>query len=253
MGDWFTESFGEDYMVVYRHRNRENAEREISSMMKWMNLQSNAAVLDIGCGTGRHAHALKSLGYRVTGLDLSEVLLSEARLSDNEGHLAWVKGDMRKLPFESNTFDATVNLFTSFGYFDDYKDNIRVLDEISRVLKSGGRFLIDFLNPTYLMSNLVPASARVDETTGLNISEKRSIEGDFVVKKIEVLPPADQTDLNCRSRHYEERVRLISLEQFKEMLEQTGLVLDAVYGDYDGGPYVANSSKRLILLGRLPG
>ncbi|WP_373231421.1 class I SAM-dependent methyltransferase [Cohnella sp.] len=253
MGDWFTESFGEDYMVVYRHRNLENAELEIGSMMKWMDLETNAAVLDIGCGTGRHAHALKSLGYRVTGLDLSEVLLSEARQRDDEGHLVWIKGDMRKLPLENDSFDATVNLFTSFGYFDEFKDNIRVLAEIKRVLKPEGRFLIDFLNPTFLKNTLVSASVRVDELTGLHISEKRSIEGEFVVKRIEVKPQADQTGHTGPSRHYEERVRLISLEQFKAMLEQTGLVLDSVYGGYEGSAYTADSSKRLILLGRRPG
>jgi cyclopropane fatty-acyl-phospholipid synthase-like methyltransferase len=55
MGDWFTESFGEDYQIVYRHRNRENAEQEIGAMMEWMDLQPGSAVLDIGCGMGRHA------------------------------------------------------------------------------------------------------------------------------------------------------------------------------------------------------
>jgi cyclopropane fatty-acyl-phospholipid synthase-like methyltransferase len=76
MSDWFTESFGEDYKVVYRHRDREHAVREITAMIDWMNLQPGSTVLDIGCGMGRHAQALKSLGYDVTGLDLSEVLLS---------------------------------------------------------------------------------------------------------------------------------------------------------------------------------
>lgn len=252
MGDWFKDSFGEDYKIVYRHRNRVNAEREICSMMKWMDLKPAAAVLDIGCGTGRHAHALKSLGYRVTGLDLSEVLLSEARLSDDKGQVVWINGDMRELPFEDNTFDATVNLFTSFGYFDDYNDNIKVLKEIRRVLKPEGRFLIDFLNPMDLKCNLVPASDRVDEPSGLHISEKRSIEGDFVVKKIEVKPLAEHTGHIGQIRHYEERVRLINLDQFREMLKQAGLALDTIYGDYEGGPYQADTSKRLILLGRLP-
>lgn len=258
MGEWFTESFGEDYKIVYRHRNRANAEQEIASMMKWMDLRENASVLDVGCGTGRHAQALTSLGYQVTGLDLSEVLLSEARRCDDEDQIVLVQGDMRKLPFGNATFDATVNLFTSFGYFDDFNDNMIVLEELKRVLKPDGRFLIDFLNPTYLISHLVPESTRMDEPTGLLITEKRSIEGDFVVKKIEVKPHDDPTNQAHRadpregSRYYKECVRLISLEQFESMLMKAGLVLDNVYGDYDGSKYESATSERLILLGSQP-
>lgn len=250
MGDWFTESFGEDYKIVYRHRNRENAEREIGAMMEWMNLRQGSTVLDIGCGVGRHAQALKALGYKVTGLDLSEVLLAEARRNDPEGSIEWVKGDMRRLPLESESYEATVNLFTSFGYFDDLQDNTRVLQEIKRVLKPDGRYLIDFLNSAFLKSHLVPVSERVDEPSGLHIIERRSIENDFVVKKIEIKPQADDSGKQGTSRHYKERVRLISLLQFERMLAETGLVLDKVYGDYDGNAYAVDSSERIILLGR---
>jgi ubiquinone/menaquinone biosynthesis C-methylase UbiE len=250
MGDWFTESFGEDYKIVYRHRNREKAVREIGAMMKWMNLRQGSAVLDIGCGVGRHAQALKALGYKVTGMDLSEVLLAEARCNDPEGCIDWVKGDMRRLPFESETYDATVNWFTSFGYFDDLQDNVRVLQEMMRVLRPGGRYLIDFLNPTFLKRHLIPVSERVDKPSGLHITERRSIEDDFVVKKIEVKPQIDDSGNQGASRNYKERVRLIGLLQFEEMLTETGLALDKVYGDYDGNAYAADSSKRLILLGR---
>jgi ubiquinone/menaquinone biosynthesis C-methylase UbiE len=253
MGDWFTESFGEDYKVVYRHRNGENAAREIGAMMNWMNLRQGAAVLDVGCGMGRHALVLRDLGYEVTGLDLSKVLLNEARSAEAEGKISWVNGDMRSLPFEDGSFEAVVNWFTSFGYFADYGDNARVLHEIKRVLIPNGRYLIDFLNPSYLMRHLVPRSERVDEPTGLHILEKRAIEGDFVVKKIEVKPPMDQEGNQGAIRHYEERVRLIGLSQFEEMLEETGLSLESIYGDYDGSPYSAESSKRLILIGRSRG
>ncbi|MCD9022760.1 class I SAM-dependent methyltransferase [Cohnella silvisoli] len=250
MGDWFTTSFGEDYKIVYRHRNRENAEREIGEMMEWMKLRPGCPVLDIGCGTGRHAQALKALGYEVTGLDLSEVLLAEARQNDPDGCIVWVNGDMRQLPFGSESFEATVNFFTSFGYFDDFQDNVRVLQEMKRVLRPNGRYLIDYLNPAYIKRCLVPVSERVDGPTGLRITEKRTIEDDFIVKKIIVTPPADEKGNLGESRRYEERVRLIGFEQFEQMLAETGLVLDRAYGDYDGSAYAANSSKRLILLGR---
>ena len=186
-------------------------------------------------------------------MDLSEVLLTNARSKDCEGNVDWVKGDMRCLPFADGTFEATVNWFTSFGYFDDFEDNLRVLQEMKRVLKPNGRFLIDYLNPTYVVQNLIPESERVDEPTGLRIVEKRTIEKDFVVKRIQVIPPEDLAGIQSESRHYVERVRLIGLEEFEQMLKEAELLLDQVYGGYDGSAYVADHSKRLILLGRTSG
>ncbi|BBI32427.1 class I SAM-dependent methyltransferase [Cohnella abietis] len=250
MGDWFTESFGEDYKVVYRHRNWENAMQEVSAMMGWIGLEQGSSVLDVGCGMGRHALALKGLGYNVTGLDLSKVLLEEARENDPEESIVWVNGDMRCLPFEDQSFEATVNLFTSFGYFKELEDNAQVLGEIERVLKPQGRYLIDFLNPSYLIKHLVPVTERVDEPTGLQIIEKRTIDAEFVVKHIEIKPPLDGVGNQAASRHYVERVRLISLEQFQMMLSDSGLILEKVYGSYDGSTYAEESSERLILTGR---
>jgi hypothetical protein len=121
---------------------------------------------------------------------------------------------------------------------------------MKRVLKSGGHFLIDYLNSTFLVRHMVPLTERLDEPTGLRIIEKRVIDNDFIVKEIEVKPPADKKGAVGASRYYQERVRLIGLAQFMRMLVEAGLVLDNVYGDYDGSPYGADSSKRLILLGR---
>lgn len=244
MGEWYEDSFGEDYIIVYRHRNLANAEREIRSMTGWMSLPEGAGVLDVGCGTGRHAEALRALGYKVTGLDLSPALLNEARKKDTEGLIQWVQGDMRSIPFADGSFEAVVNWFTSFGYFGDDADNDKVLSEMSRVLVPGGKFLIDFLNAAHVQDNLIPHSERLDEATGLRISERRSLEGDFVVKRIEITPVTGEP------RHYEERVRLIGLERFRSMAEQAGLTIEAVRGEYDGESYDERMSARLIMTGR---
>ncbi|MCQ6558534.1 class I SAM-dependent methyltransferase [Paenibacillus mendelii] len=245
MTDWFERSFGSDYMIVYRHRNWEQAACEVQRMAGWLGLPVDAQVLDIGCGMGRHALALAELGFKVTGIDLSEALLHEAREHNREGQIELIQGDMRRLPFGAGRFRATLNLFTSFGYFQDEQDNLAVLKEIRRVLTDDGQYLIDFLNPVYIERHLVPHSKRVDEETGLHIDEFRMIEDGMVIKKIAIgLPGGDK-------RRYEERVRLYSLEWFKRMLKQAGLTLDRVYGDYDGCPYLETESKRMIMIGRL--
>jgi SAM-dependent methyltransferase len=244
--DWYEHSFGEDYLIVYRHRDSAQAQREVEAMMGWMELPPGASVLDVGCGMGRHAMALRDLGYAVTGLDLSEVLLAHARRNDPGRSIRWVRGDMRKLPFEDKSFDAVVNWFTSFGYFFEDEENARVLAEIGRVLAPGGKFLIDFLNAAYVERHLVPLSERTDGPTGLRIREERFIRNGYVVKKIAVSSPDGDV------RNYEERVRLFGLESFRKMAAEAGLVLESVRGGYDGSPYDPDQSPRLIMTGRRP-
>ncbi|AZN40245.1 class I SAM-dependent methyltransferase [Paenibacillus albus] len=248
MSTWFEQSFGSDYMIVYRHRNWEQANREVQRMAAWLELPSGAAILDVGCGMGRHALALAQLGYEVTGMDLSKALLKKAREHNDEGLIKeLIQGDMRELPFADHSFDATVNLFTSFGYFVEEDDNKRVLAEIRRVLKPDGQFLIDFLNAAYVIDHLVPRSERLDEETGLHIEELRSITEDgWVVKQIAIRAAGDEASIRC----YEERVRLFSLTWFEQALSEAGLLLTHVYGDYEGHAYDEQRSPRLILKGR---
>ncbi|QYR24253.1 class I SAM-dependent methyltransferase [Paenibacillus sp. sptzw28] len=235
-------------MIVYRHRDWEQADREVQKMAGWLELPDSAEVLDIGCGMGRHALALARLGFKVTGIDLSEALLEKARECNIEERIeALIQGDMRALPFENGRFRATVNLFTSFGYFEDESDNRRVLKEIRRVLRADGKFLIDFLNPAYVKRHLVPHSVRVDAQTGLQIEENRTIMDGWVVKQITIGSPGDRDAV----RSYEERVRLFPLEWFAGALAEAGLTLDSVYGDYEGCTYNEMESPRMIMAGRV--
>ncbi|WP_308638710.1 class I SAM-dependent methyltransferase [Paenibacillus silvisoli] len=247
MANWYERSFGADYMIVYRHRNWEQAAREVETMAGWLELPQGAAVLDIGCGMGRHALALALLGYEVTGIDLSDALLQKAREHNSESRIrSLVQGDMRELPFADGSFDATVNLFTSFGYFEDEADNQRVLNEIRRVLKPQGAFLIDFMNPVYVKEHLVPHSERIDAETGNYISERRTAVDGWVVKQIEI----SERDRPESGRRYEERVRLFPLSWFEQALAAAGLQLERCYGDYEGRSYDERQSPRMILKGR---
>ncbi|WP_169087050.1 class I SAM-dependent methyltransferase [Paenibacillus sp. PL91] len=246
MKPWYEQSFGSDYMLVYKHRNYENANQEVRKMIAWLKLPAGAHVLDIGCGMGRHALALADFGYTVTGMDLSPTLLEEAGRHDENGMVKWVQGDMRKLPFKESCFDATVNLFTSFGYFSAEEDNINVLRHIRRVLRQDGSFLIDFLNPTYVEQTLVPRSERIDEECGLLIEELRSIRDGWVQKEISVSKPQSKEE----PRQYLERVRLYDLSWFDQHLAASGLALEQLYGNYNGSTYDQATSPRMIMAGR---
>ncbi len=244
MAEWYERSFGRDYLLVYKHRDFQGATEEVHRMMDWLKLPSSATVLDLCCGMGRHALALADAGYQVTGIDLSEVLLHEAVKHDAEGKVTFIRGDMRELPVDG-PYDAVVNLFTSFGYFTDNVDNARVFQQIFRVLKPQGRYIVDFLNPAYVKQHLVPQSERASE--GTLIQERRRIEDGFVKKDITL------TDMVMNDkRQYEERVRLYELPDFEVMMSEAGLQLDAVYGGYDGMPYADQQAARMIMVGHRP-
>ena len=242
MQDWYEKSFGEDYLIVYKHRDFSGAYEEVRSMVSWLDLRQGAKLFDLCCGMGRHALALHNFGYDVTGMDLSERLLREARERDKHSAVRWIRGDMRNIPLDE-TFDAVVNLFTSFGYFADDAENEQVISEISRILRPGGKFIIDFLNPEHVVNHLVPESERRDGKT--IIQEKREIKSGFVQKQIVLLDGEGKGD----PRVYWERVKLYQLPQFEKMTENNGLVIENVYGGYDKSEYDEKQSKRMIMVG----
>lgn len=237
MTEWFEEWFGEEYLHVYPHRDDVEAERLVRLLSRHGIGGPGRLVLDLACGPGRHAAALVREGARVVGLDLSRALLFAARRRDT-GPL--VRGDMRRLPFRSGTFDVVVNLFTSFGYFASDAEHGEVLDEVARVLRPGGRFVLDFLNATAVRAGLV--SHDESQAGGSKVVQERRIseDGRYVVKSIHV---------SGDSRTFTERVRLFDRADLEAMLAARGIVPELAGGDYDGADYGA-ASPRLILLGR---
>ncbi|TMV52968.1 methyltransferase domain-containing protein [Paenibacillus mesophilus] len=241
---WYEESFGSDYLIVYKHRDTAGAYDEVKTMIGWLGLPAGAEVLDLCCGMGRHSMALADFGYSVTGVDLSEVLLAEARKRDEDGRVEWLQGDMRSIPADG-PFDAVVNLFTSFGYFASDAENEKVIREIARVLKPEGRFIVDFLNAPYVEAHLVPQTVRREG--GWLIEERRTVEEGFISKSIAIREPGKP------ERQYTEQVKCYGLDHFKAMMTGAKLRIDGVFGGYDGRSYERKSSPRLILTGTKEG
>jgi SAM-dependent methyltransferase len=235
--EWFEEWFGEEYLHVYPHRDDVEAERLVRLLVRQGIGGPGRAVLDLACGPGRHAAALVRAGARVFGLDLSRALLFAARRRAT-GPL--VRGDMRRLPFRSAAFDVVVNLFTSFGYFASDAEHGAVLDEVARVLRPGGRFVLDYLNAPAVRAGLVPHDERL--AGGSTVVQERRIsdDGRYVVKSIH---------MSGDSRTFTERVRLFGRGDLEGMLAARGILTELASGDYDGAAHTA-ASPRLILLGR---
>lgn len=121
----------------------EAAAAEAAFVWKALGLEKGERVLDVPCGSGRHSLELARRGALVLGVDLTKAYLEEARRrGKGQPRARFLRGDMRRLPFRGE-FDAAVNLWTSFGYFARYAQDLAVLRGVARALRPGGRFLID--------------------------------------------------------------------------------------------------------------
>jgi SAM-dependent methyltransferase len=239
--DWFATWFDTNYYhTLYQNRDYKEAAFFISNLMKHLDLPTASQILDLACGKGRHSLQLSEMGYDVMGVDLSPNSISLAKkLIENRTNLAFDVLDMRET-MPNVQFDAILNLFTSFGYFDDYTDNLKVLNSIAAMLKPGGTFLIDFMNPTKVQNNLVETESKTLDGVTFNLS--RSVIEGKIVKNIQF------TD-HGKEHSYYEKVQAITLSDFEQLIAQTDLQIEATFGNYGLEAFNENDSDRLILLG----
>lgn len=153
----FEGMFDADYLRFTQVQMDEARSRSDADVIARLgNLAPGAEVLDAPCGHGRISNLLAQDGYAVTGLDASELFLEHARAdAETRGvNVTYVTGDLRDLPYEDD-FDALVNWFSSFGYWDD-ATNRQVLAGFHRALRPGGLLLLEQINP-YLVIRLQSA------------------------------------------------------------------------------------------------
>lgn len=241
---WYAEWFGEEYLALYPERDDREARQQANFARELLAPYARLGrmrFLDLACGTGRHAVALHDGLGSVLGLDLSARLLFQARQRQGPARPAWVRSDMRQLPFRTGSFGAVVNFFTSFGYFDDLADDIRVVREVARVLAPGGAFLSDFFNAERVVSTL--AVREVKTVAGARVSIRRRYDPSSrrVEKEIEMGSGEDK-------RVFKECVRAYTEHELRSLHRAAGLTVRAAYGNFDGTPFDRGRSPRLILL-----
>lgn len=236
--NWFEEWFNSPYYhMLYANRSTEEADGFILNVHKLLELPPGSKVLDLACGKGRHSKALATQGYNVTGVDLSENSIADAKKMETE-NLRFMVHDMRR-PVAINYYDAVLNLFTSFGYFVSERDNLRTISAVAAALRPNGIFLIDFLNAVKVKKAIELKPEGVVNSGNVHFQWKKTIEGCSVVKKITVTDSGKQFSF-C------EHVQLFTLSDFSHMLNGKFEIVN-VYGDYNLATFDELNSDRLIL------
>ena len=253
--NWFDTPY---YHILYRDRDYKEAGAFMQRLTQRLRLHNNAHIMDLACGRGRHSMYLNQLGYRVTGVDLSESSIafakaelrkSSSRVSNNQENDILSPIDASRIEFHvhnmtvpyDQTFDAVFNLFTSFGYFDDAADNLKTIKAIKENLKPCGYGVIDFMNSHYVIKNLVAQNSKTEE--GITFHNSRRFEDGFIYKDIKFRD-------NDHDYHFTERVSALTLEDFQSYFKEAGLDLIDVYGNYQLEDYNQETSDRLIMIFR---
>jgi len=240
MQSWFKDWFNSPYYYqLYAHRDFKEASEFIIRLIDHLKPAPGSKMLDVACGKGRHSRELAAMGFDVTGIDLSEYSITEAKNFET-ANLQFFQHDMR-LPFRINFYDFVFNFFTSFGYFYTQRENDNVIRTISRSLKMKGIFVIDYLNIRYAEQHLIPHSEKNVDQVHFDI--QRSMDEYHFYKKITIHDNKLKEPLV-----FDERVAKFSLGNFIDMLSFQGFQVKEIFGDYHFNPYSLKDSPRLIII-----
>jgi SAM-dependent methyltransferase len=247
--NWFEDWFDSPaYPLLYGHRNQEEAEQIVGALCTGFFPEPPARVLDLGCGSGRHSLCFANRGYDTLGIDLSDASLTRARKLSVQ-NLDFLRGDMRDLPAllqNRAPFDAVVQLFTSFGFFQRMEDLHLVLSGVRQVLSPQGIYVLDYLNLPKVIAHLVAFETidRVDPNgESWSFEIHRRFDGEWIEKDILVHGPHGHVEQHV------ERVRGLTRTALEAMCRAVGLDPMEAKGNYSLQPW-DETSERCIIFAR---
>jgi SAM-dependent methyltransferase len=239
--------FDEDYLYFYDEiLTPDRSDAETEAIVQLGGLQSGMEVLDAPCGHGRIANRLAARGLRVTGLDSSRLFLDVARkdAADRGVEVEYVEGDLRAIPWEGR-FDALVNWFTSFGYYDD-DTNRAMLAGFRRALKPGGRLLLETVNRERVLKL---QSALPSGRPATFVAER---DDDLMIDKVDFDPSSGCTVTERiivragRVRRVHFAVRTFTVPEIRDWVIGAGFTAFDALGA-EGEPYAIDSARLVVV------
>jgi ubiquinone/menaquinone biosynthesis C-methylase UbiE len=231
MSDWDA-IFDRLYLKTFASRTTlESGEEEIAALSRLLALDEPLDVLDTACGFGRHAIPLARAGHRVTGHDRSPVLLQAAHRNSGDTEMRFAQGDYRELALDDASFDLVLNLFSAIGYWGEDGD-AQALAEFRRVLRPGGRFVLETMHRDRLAHVYQPRSWDQLEDDGI-VTEERELDlVAGVVHTTHRFRPADGPPEGA-----EYTMRVYTATEIDRMLRTAGFASVEYYGSLGGEPF----------------
>jgi SAM-dependent methyltransferase len=240
---WWEELFNDDFIRTMAKITDAQIAKEVDFVEESLAVAKGAMLLDLGCGTGRHAIELTRRGYKVVGFDLSLPMLAKAaeEAQERSQKLNFVQGDMREMTFE-DTFDGIYCWNTSFGFFEEEK-NAQVIQRVHKALKKGGQFMLEVGNRDYIIRQ-APSLAWF-EGDGCICMDEMSI--DWITSRMKVKRTMMMDD--GRTKEIDYSVRIYSLHELGRVLHEAGFRVAEVSGRTGTpGVYFGNESPRTMIL-----
>jgi len=218
----------------------QSSRQEAEQIISLLQLQPGMSICDLCCGVGRHSVELGRLGYNVTGVDRTGLYIEKAKKKAKEQDLniRFVHEDMRSF-CKPDSFDAVMNILTSFGYFENAADDKRVLENVYKSLKRDGKFVIDIVGKEILAR--IFQEKRWHEEDGTIVLEEAKLSEDWSLIENRWIIIRDGSRDEFRFT-----LRLYSAAQLGELLKSCGFRAVKVYGDLGGSPY-DHTATRLVI------
>lgn len=246
-GDFYVDGDAslDGHLSAQRQSLAERTQSEVDGVMRLLNLLPGSTVLDVPCGYGRHAIELALRGCRVLGVDLNSTHIREAVLcSARQNSCAqFLEADMLTLNLPGD-FDAVINMFFSFGFFDTDKENMQTLRNFRRAVRPGGKFLMhtDVNVPRVVSGKYKTGETRALASGGsLHINESYDASSKRITGLWTIEHHGHRT-----SKAYS--VRVYEVEEFQSMCVASGFDSCSAYGNWSGQPYDPQDSEEIIFV-----
>lgn len=241
--EWWESYFDAQYLLEYEPIFSPARDRgDVSRLIDILGLAAGERLLDVPCGQGRHAHLLAENGFDVTGLDYSQHLLAIARDRGTASNLRYVQGDMRALPAKwSGRFAAVLNLFTSFGFFMDPADDVKVIREFARVLQPNGVLVWHGGSRDGVMAKFLSRDWWKSED-GTMIAHERTFDPLSGILTIRSHWSGKRT-----AGEREHRIRLYTASRLAEICQSAGLIVEEAFDGWSSAPLSRRSSEMVLV------
>jgi SAM-dependent methyltransferase len=245
MNAWFQDEniWIKTFPFMFNEERLKSSEKQVNQLLELTGF-TGKEVLDLCCGPGRHSVLLARKGFRVTAVDGSTFLLNKARERGKEAgvEVEWIQQDMREF-VRPEAFGLAINIFTSFGYFDEEEDDMKVLANIHASLKPGGILVMELMSKENLAMVFQPTTSQ-QLPDGTTLVQRHHVYDDWTRARNEWFVIKDgKADVF----HFD--LRVYSGSELRQRLNQEGFSEVKLYGDLEGNAF-DHEKDRLCVVAR---